>query len=34
VATPPLGDTARYQKLSNKVHKLVGRINGRFGTLA
>ena len=26
-------DTARYQKLRNKVHKLVGRINGRFGTL-
>ena len=26
-------DTARYQKLRNKVHKLVGRINGQFATL-
>jgi trehalose-6-phosphate synthase len=33
IATPPKKDTARYQKLRNKVHKLVGRINGRFGTL-
>eukprot|EP00316_Scyphosphaera_apsteinii_P000206 CAMPEP_0119329412 /NCGR_PEP_ID=MMETSP1333-20130426/75747_1 /TAXON_ID=418940 /ORGANISM="Scyphosphaera apsteinii, Strain RCC1455" /LENGTH=1456 /DNA_ID=CAMNT_0007338521 /DNA_START=106 /DNA_END=4476 /DNA_ORIENTATION=- len=33
IATPPRGDTSRYQKLRNKVHKLVGRINGRFGTL-
>ena len=33
VTTPPSGDTARYHKLRNKVHKLVGRINGRFGTL-
>jgi len=34
IATPPKKDTARYQKLRNKVHKLVGRINGRFSTLA
>ena len=33
IAIPPKKDTARYQKLQNKVHKLVGRINGRFGTL-
>jgi len=33
IATPVRGDTTRYHKLSNKVHKLVGRINGRFGTL-
>ena len=33
IATPPKKDTARYQKLRNKVHKLVGRINGHFGTL-
>ena len=33
IASPPKKDTARYQKLRNKVHKLVGRINGRFGTL-
>ena len=33
IATPPKNDTWRYHKLRNKVHKLVGRINGRFGTL-
>ena len=33
IATPPKKDTARYQKLRNKVHKLVGRVNGRFGSL-
>ena len=33
IAPPPKKDTVRYQKLRNKVHKLVGRINGRFGTL-
>jgi len=33
IAVPPRGDTARYQKLRNKIHKLVGRINGRFSTL-
>jgi len=35
IATPIMrGDTARYVKLRNKVHKLVGQINGRFSTLA
>ena len=33
VSNPPKTDTWRYHKLRNKVHKLVGRINGRFGTL-
>ena len=33
MAIPPKNDTWRYHKLRNKVHKLVGRINGRFGSL-
>ena len=33
IATPPKNDTWRYHKLRNKVHKLVGRVNGRFGSL-
>ena len=28
IAVPPRGDTARYQKLRNKIHKLVGRCGG------
>jgi trehalose-6-phosphate synthase len=33
IAVPSRGDVPEYQRLSKKVHQLVGRINGRFGTL-
>ncbi|GFQ06413.1 alpha alpha-trehalose-phosphate synthase [UDP-forming] 1 [Phtheirospermum japonicum] len=33
IAVPTRTDVAEYQKLSSQVHEIVGRINGRFGTL-
>ncbi|KAL8087902.1 hypothetical protein AgCh_037880 [Apium graveolens] len=34
IAVPRTTDIPEYQKLASKVHKLVGRINGRFGTVS
>ncbi|KAK1365146.1 hypothetical protein POM88_040707 [Heracleum sosnowskyi] len=34
IAVPRRTDIPEYQKLASKVHTLVGRINGRFGTLS
>ena len=33
IAVPSRSEVPGYQKLRNNVHKLVGRINGEFGTL-
>ncbi|KAL6554354.1 threalose-6-phosphate phosphatase [Orobanche minor] len=33
IAVPTRTDVPEYQKLSSQVHEIVGRINGRFGTL-
>ncbi|CAA0815895.1 Alpha-alpha-trehalose-phosphate synthase [Striga hermonthica] len=33
IAVPTRTDVAEYQKLTSQVHEIVGRINGRFGTL-
>ncbi|EFJ28419.1 trehalose phosphate synthase [Selaginella moellendorffii] len=33
IAVPTRTDVHEYQKLSSQVHEIVGRINGRFGTL-
>ena len=33
IAVPSRTEVPGYQKLRNNVHKLVGRINGEFGTL-
>ncbi|KAL7596638.1 hypothetical protein Lser_V15G30034 [Lactuca serriola] len=33
IAIPPRTDISEYQKLTSQVHEIVGRINGRFGTL-
>ncbi|QCE10205.1 alpha,alpha-trehalose-phosphate synthase [UDP-forming] 1 isoform X1 [Vigna unguiculata] len=34
IAVPTRTDVPEYQKLTSQVHEIVGRINGRFGTLA
>ena len=33
IAVPTRSDVPEYQKLTSQVHEIVGRINGRFGTL-
>ncbi|XP_078428264.1 alpha,alpha-trehalose-phosphate synthase [UDP-forming] 1-like isoform X2 [Wolffia australiana] len=33
IAVPTRTDVTEYQKLTSQVHEIVGRINGRFGTL-
>lgn len=33
IAVPSRTDVPEYQKLTSLVHEIVGRINGRFGTL-
>ncbi|CAH1453339.1 unnamed protein product [Lactuca virosa] len=33
IAIPPRTDIFEYQKLTSQVHEIVGRINGRFGSL-
>ena len=33
IAVPSRSEVPGYQKLKNNVHKLVGRINGEYGTL-
>ncbi|PKI60064.1 hypothetical protein CRG98_019549 [Punica granatum] len=33
IAVPTRTDVPEYQKLTSQVHEIVGRINGRFGTL-
>ncbi|GMI82270.1 trehalose-6-phosphate synthase, TREHALOSE-6-PHOSPHATE SYNTHASE 1 [Hibiscus trionum] len=33
IAVPTRTDVAEYQRLTSQVHEIVGRINGRFGTL-
>ncbi|KAI5384829.1 Trehalose-6-P synthase/phosphatase complex synthase subunit, variant 4 [Lathyrus oleraceus] len=33
IAVPTRTDVSEYQKLTSQVHEIVGRINGRFGTL-
>ncbi|KNA06421.1 hypothetical protein SOVF_181250 isoform B [Spinacia oleracea] len=33
IAVPTRTDVPEYQKLKSKVHEIVGRVNGRFGTL-
>ncbi|KAI5428775.1 hypothetical protein KIW84_033688 [Lathyrus oleraceus] len=33
IAAPARTDVSEHQKLTNQVHEIVGRINGRFGTL-
>ena len=33
IAVPTRADVPEYQKLTSQVHEIVGRINGRFGTL-
>ncbi|XP_051152224.1 alpha,alpha-trehalose-phosphate synthase [UDP-forming] 1-like isoform X2 [Andrographis paniculata] len=33
IAVPTRTDVPKYQKLASEVHEIVGRINGRFGTL-
>ncbi|WOL11113.1 alpha,alpha-trehalose-phosphate synthase [Canna indica] len=33
IAVPTRTDVPEYQKLTSKVHEIVGRINGRFGTI-
>ncbi|KAL8140508.1 hypothetical protein V2J09_006529 [Rumex salicifolius] len=33
IAVPSRSDVPKYQKLASQVHEIVGRINGRFGTL-
>ncbi|KAL7087471.1 hypothetical protein ACP275_13G070000 [Erythranthe tilingii] len=33
IAVPTRTDVAEYQKLTSQVHEIVGRVNGRFGTL-
>ncbi|KGN65943.2 alpha,alpha-trehalose-phosphate synthase [UDP-forming] 1 [Cucumis sativus] len=34
IAVPTRTDVPEYQKLTSQVHEIVGRINGRFGTLS
>ncbi|XP_021904589.1 alpha,alpha-trehalose-phosphate synthase [UDP-forming] 1-like isoform X1 [Carica papaya] len=34
IAVPTRTDVCEYQKLTSQVHEIVGRINGRFGTLS
>ncbi|KAF1002534.1 alpha,alpha-trehalose-phosphate synthase [UDP-forming] 1-like [Apium graveolens] len=34
IAVPTRTDVAEYQKLTSQVHEIVGRINGRFGSLS
>ncbi|CAH9077464.1 unnamed protein product, partial [Cuscuta epithymum] len=34
IAIPTRTDVPEYQKLTNQVHEIVGRINGRFGSLS
>ena len=33
IAVPTRTDVPEYQRLTSQVHEIVGRINGRFGTL-
>nr|GMC72629.1 alpha,alpha-trehalose-phosphate synthase [UDP-forming] 1 isoform X1 [Ipomoea batatas]GMC74753.1 alpha,alpha-trehalose-phosphate synthase [UDP-forming] 1 isoform X1 [Ipomoea batatas]GME09426.1 alpha,alpha-trehalose-phosphate synthase [UDP-forming] 1 isoform X1 [Ipomoea batatas]GME09432.1 alpha,alpha-trehalose-phosphate synthase [UDP-forming] 1 isoform X1 [Ipomoea batatas]GME13088.1 alpha,alpha-trehalose-phosphate synthase [UDP-forming] 1 isoform X1 [Ipomoea batatas] len=34
IAVPTRTDVPEYQKLTSQVHEIVGRINGRFGSLS